>query len=97
MPYNQTLTGEVTFDILFQIHYNPDYLVREIFFLAPMPFNAVRGGNGTPPHRPALFPAHPSPTNTSPRSAPQPLAVSMRSTPPGRAGCVQQRRRLARQ
>ncbi|KAG2483476.1 hypothetical protein HYH03_017658 [Edaphochlamys debaryana] len=40
MPYNQTVTGTITIDVLFQLHLQHDYFVKEIYFLAPLPFNA---------------------------------------------------------
>ncbi|KXZ49511.1 hypothetical protein GPECTOR_21g737 [Gonium pectorale] len=40
MPYNQTLKGVVTIDVLFQLHQNNEYVLREIYFLAPLPYNA---------------------------------------------------------
>ncbi|EFJ49819.1 hypothetical protein VOLCADRAFT_104270 [Volvox carteri f. nagariensis] len=51
MPYNQTLSGFVVFDILAQLHYNPDYLMREIYFLAPLPSNSTGIVTDTTNHR----------------------------------------------
>ncbi|PNH08892.1 hypothetical protein TSOC_004533 [Tetrabaena socialis] len=39
-PYNQTLSGMVTIDVLMQLHNNNDHIVKEIYFLSPMPYNA---------------------------------------------------------
>ncbi|KAG2446610.1 hypothetical protein HYH02_008595 [Chlamydomonas schloesseri] len=41
IPYNQTLSGKVTFDILAQLHNNQDHIIKEIYFLAPLPSNAT--------------------------------------------------------
>lgn len=35
MPYNQSVTGVITIDVLFQIHNHPLHELREVFFLAP--------------------------------------------------------------
>lgn len=43
MPYNQTLTGIVTIDVLFQIHNHPDHVLREVFLAAPARVNPEGG------------------------------------------------------
>lgn len=44
MPYGQTVSGVVTIDVLTQLHNNQDHYISEVYFLAPLPYNAVRWG-----------------------------------------------------